>query len=347
MKRFGKKAFAWTATALLAVTALSGCATKIDESEIVATVGDVEITAGFANFYARYQQSGLESMYQMYVGEDFWGKELSDGVTYEESTKDSLMTSLQELYLLDAHAGEYEVALTEEEQAAIDEAASSFDSANGSNVKEQVSGTKENAAEYLRLQTIAAKMKEAMTADVDTNVSDEEAAQKRLRYVKIDKVVYSDDGTKLDFTEEQLAEKLKEAEDILAGAKANGSLEAYATEKELQSTKLTFDAESTSLDEAVIAAADALKTGEFTEVMDTEGAYYVVQLENEFDEEATQTEKDSIVSVRKNDRYTELVDEWKEATEITVEDSVWNQISFESLKVNAKVEESSTEKTAE
>lgn len=348
MSKFGKKAFAWTATALLAMTALTGCASKIDESETVATVGDVNISAGFANFYARYQQSSLESMYAMYFGEDFWDQELTDGVTYEENTKDNLISMLQELYLLDAHAEEYDVALTEEEQAAIEEAAAAFDSANGSSAKELVSGTKENAAEYLRLQTIAAKMNEAMTADVDTNVSDEEAAQKRLRYVKVDKVVYSDDGTELEFTNEQLEEKLQEAEDILAGAKANGSLEAYATEQELESTKITFDSESETLDEAVITAADALKANEFAEVIDTEDAYYVVQLESEFDEEATQTEKESIVSVRKNDRYTELVDEWKEATEMTVDDKVLDSISFEALKVNAKVEETTdTEQTTE
>ena len=65
----------------------------------------------------------------------------------------------------------------------ISEAAKAFDEANGLEEKEAVSGTTENVERMLTLVTIQEKMQKAMVADVDTEVSDEEAAQKSMQSV--------------------------------------------------------------------------------------------------------------------------------------------------------------------
>lgn len=337
MKKFGKKALALTAVAALSVSALTGCGSKIDNNAVVSTVGETDIKLGMANFYARYQESNLESLYQYYFGENFWGNVMAEDVTYEESTKDSIMKELQEYYLLDAHAAEYNVSLTEEELAAFDAAADAFLKANKSDAKKLISADKETVVEYLRLVKLAEKMRTAITADVDTNVSDEEAAQKRLRYVRFATSVVATDDTVLDLTEEEKADVMKEATAFYADATANGSLEAAAKEADLDSYTITFDKDSTDIDAEVIAAADALEEGAFAaQIIEAESGYYVVQLESAFDEDATAKEKESIVSTRENDLYNSVVEAWKEATEITLNEDVWAQVSFQSLKVTAK-----------
>ncbi len=337
MKKFGKKALAFTAVAALSVSALTGCGNKVDNEAVVSTVGETEIKLGVANFYARYQECNLESLYQYYFGENFWGETMAEDVTYEESTKDSIMQELQEYYLLAAHASEYNVSLTEEELAAFEDAADAFLNANKNDAKELISADKETVVEYLRLVKTAEKMKEAITADVDTNVTDEEAAQKRLRYVRFATSVVASDDTVLDMTDEEKADVMEEATAFYAAATANGDLEAAAEEADLDSYTITFDKDSIDIDTEVIAAADALEEGAFAaQIIEAESGYYVVQLESAFDEEATEKEKDSIVSTRENDLYNSVVEAWKEATEITVNEDVWAQVSFQSLKVTAK-----------
>ena len=107
-----------------------------------------------------------------------WSTEISKGKSYEETVKNQILETLENMYVLEDHMGDYKVEITEEEKKKISEAAKAFDEANGLEEKEAVSGTTENVERMLTLVTIQEKMQKAMVADVDTEVSDEEAAQK-------------------------------------------------------------------------------------------------------------------------------------------------------------------------
>lgn len=68
--------------------------------------------------FARYQQAQFETTYSSYLGDNFWGKEVTDGKTYEENYKDSIMDSLEEMYVLDEHKDDYKVSLSDDEEKA-------------------------------------------------------------------------------------------------------------------------------------------------------------------------------------------------------------------------------------
>lgn len=343
MRGLGKKVVALAAAAGLAMTLLVGCSSSVDNSEVAMTVGESEVTAGVANFYLRYQQASLESYYTSMLGEDVWTMEYSEDVTFEDNAKETSMNALQQLYILSNHMEEYNVTLTDEEMAAIDEAAAAFAEANTDEVKKLISGAKEIVAEVLRLLTVSEKMYDAITADVNTEVSDEEAAQKKLQYTVFSKTNTLEDGTTEDMSEDEVAALKKEAEEYLKGAKSSGSLEAYATAEEKTSSSLTFDAETTTLPTEVITAADQLKEGEFAELIETDTAFYVVELTSIFDEEATQTEKENIALERKNEKYTMVAENWANETEINVNKEVTDKLSIQAVKVTTKAEETETE----
>lgn len=343
-----KKTVAFLIVAVMAMTLFVGCAKDkeeetLDPTEVVMVVGETEVTMNIANFFVRYNQSLMESVYQSYIGEDVWMMEVEDGVTYEESLKDSLLEELQKLYIVTNHVADYNVTLSDEEVKAIEAAADSFVAENKD--VEKVSGDKETVVAYLKLYTLNEKMGEAMRADVDMTVTDEDAAQKRMRYFEIEKTAELDDGSTMEMSDKEIKAAQKEAKEFLKGAKANGSMEAYATEAEKDTKTLTFDADSTSLDEEVIKAADALKENEFSEVIETETGIYVVQLESEFDAEATESAKETKLTERQEDRYEELLEKWTEETKITMHEEVWDKISVQGLKVNYTEDE--TEETEE
>ena len=65
MKTFMKKVVALALVVVMAMTVLVGCAEKsVNDSDIAATVGDSNITAGLLNFYVRFQQSSMDSYLQ-------------------------------------------------------------------------------------------------------------------------------------------------------------------------------------------------------------------------------------------------------------------------------------------
>lgn len=333
-----KKLTALVAVAALAVTPLAGCQKQkdIDNSEIVMTVGDKKVELGLANFFVRYQQSMIEEqmeMYQQYGYAMDWDTEVEEGTTYEESIKKSVLESLQKLYVLDAHAEEYDVTITEEETAAIEEAAKAFTEANTEEANEKVSG--DYAKEYMRLATINTKMYEAVKASHTPEVTDEEANQKIMYYVKYDLTETDDSGNTTDLTDDEVAELKKEVENFLDSAKANGNLETYATEQEVTATKAAFNADNEELEEKLVEAADALELNGFTDVIEGESALYVAQVTSLSDEEATNEKREELIEEKKDEYYDETVESWTEETEIKVYDKVWAKVSLEGLKITS------------
>ena len=338
MIKFLKKAAALTMAALMTMTVLVGCAKKyknpVAADDVVMVVGETKVNADIAMFYLRYNQSLMESLYGTYIGENVWLMEVSEGYTYEDSLKDAILGELKELYVVTNHAEEYKVALTDEEKAAVEAAAASFLEENSAEDLEKICGSKEVVVEYLTLYTLNYKMEEAMRNDIDGEVTEEEATQKRARYYVIPTVIEKEDGTKISKSEDEIAQAKKDAEAFLAGAKAKGNISEYATEAGVSTSTVTFNKDSKALGESVIKAADALKEGEFSEVIEVkDDGFYVLQLETLKDDTATEKAKIEMLEKKKQARYEELLEKCTEETEITVYNEVWDKISVQALKV--------------
>jgi len=318
---------------------MAGCSSKLDDHEIVVKMGEMEITADIANFYARYQQSVYETYYGL--SEDTWKMELEDGKDYETSIKDDILTSLETLYVLDAHKDEYDVEVTADEQARIKEASEAFVEANGDSELAAVSGNVSTVERVLELMTIQNKMYEVMVADVDTEVSDEEAAQKKMEYVSFSFTTTDEDGNSVELTEDELAALKKEAEDFDELVQLEEDFNTYATEQGYSPLEATFDAESTTPAAQLVEAADALGEGEYTGVIETDTAYYVAKVVSLLDRDATDTKKESIVQERKDTQYQELVDQWIADADPVVYDNVWKKIGF--LKQGVTIKDTTAE----
>lgn len=349
MMRLGKRAAAVTAAGVLAAVSVTGCSGSIDTDAVVATVGDEEITLGVANFYARLTQGEYETYYASMMGmtaEDMWAQEYDEDTTFEEQIKDSVMESLEDMYVLSQHAADYDIALTEEEESAISDAAEQFEADNTDAAKEAVSGYKKDIEKVLELVTIQNKMDSAMKEGVDEEVSDEEAAQKSMQYVLFSYTTTDDSGNSTELTDEE-KEELKTTAQSLADRTAAG--EEFATVAEelgAEAQTATFDSESTSPNEDLSAAADALQNeGDVTELVETDSGIYVAELTSLLDREATDAEKESIVEQRRQDQFDSLLEEWKDAIEIEVNDRVWNKVDFIDQGVTVVTPEEETDTT--
>ena len=184
MMKFGKKASVLI-LAVIMVMSFAGCSQfgkqTIDEKAVVITVDDVKVTAGLVNFWARNAQSIYEGYYSQ-SGTNPWIQEIERGQTYEDMMKDEVAKEIQNLYLLEKHAEEYKITLTDEELKAIDAAAEKFEKANSEDAKDKVSAKKEYAVEYLRLLTLQEKLYDSLEAkhleEAGKDSKDTEAAKK-------------------------------------------------------------------------------------------------------------------------------------------------------------------------
>ncbi|HIS25713.1 MAG TPA: hypothetical protein IAA57_02235 [Candidatus Pullilachnospira intestinigallinarum] len=344
MKKLSTRMACGMLAAALGVSGLSGCG-NLDGTQTVATVDGQEVTLGLASYILRTDQAEMEGYYRMLAqsygmdGGEYWSTETEEGRTYGEDIKDNVMDTIKELYVMQEHAEDYGVSITEEEQAAIDEAAKTFMDSNDEETLEALAVSGDDVKTYMELYTIRQKMRDPMVADVDREVSDEEAAQTRVTFVEVstEGTETDEDGNTVDLTDEEKAEKMDQAQQILdkveaAEDPASADMDALAKEvdENLSAVERTFSSSGEgdeATDQAIKDAVADLEDGQVVpQVVEGEDAYYVVRLDLKFDEEATENEKKLIISDREDEQYDDLLAEWKDAADMEVKNGVWKKV---------------------
>lgn len=350
MNRLNSRITAGVLAAFLAAGTLTGCG-KLDGTKTVATVGGETVTLGLASYMIRDQQAQTESYYQMLAqsyGIDasgsLWDEKGDDGKTYGESAKDDVMDNIKSLYAMKAHAADYDVTISEEEQAKIQEAAKTFMEENDAAALEELAVSESDIVTYLELMTYRQKMHDPMVADVDQEVSDEEANQTRITMAKVSTqgTEKDDDGNTIDLTDEEKSDKKWLAEQLLEKILASDNTEvdisALAGEisEDITVTSPAFTTaggEDQVLDQAVRDAALKLEESQVApEVIEGEDGYYVIRLDKMLDEDATENKRASIISEREQEAYNNLLEEWEEAADMKIEESVWKKLKVTDSK---------------
>ena len=339
MKTMTKKTAVVALASVMAAGMLTGCGEKaLDGTKTVATVDGTEIPLGMLSLSVREGQAQAEAMYKSFMGgSDYsiWGTEAEEGKTYGEQAVEQALEDIELMCILKEKAADYDVEITEDDEKAIADAAAAFMSANTEDTLKTLAVTEDQVKTYLELETYKSRMHDPIIADVDKNVSDEEAQQSSFNYVSI---------STSDLSDDEIKQKKEDAQKILDGLNADpdgdfgeiaksvddsytvlsGSFDTNedASEEESDDEDETTASSSNYPDE-VMKVLRTLKDGEVgPDVIEADSAYYVVKLDKVNDEDATATKKESIISTRENELYTETTDKWLDEADIKVEKKV-------------------------
>ena len=236
----------------------------------------------------------------------------------------------------------------------------------------------------MQVYAIQSKMYDPMIADVDTEVSDEEAQQSSISYVQVstEGTETDENGETVELTDEEKAEKKEIAQTFLDRLNAsedpatadfsdlrteiNDELNAQRRAEEaaadtaedgtdaaedstdeiyLTASETTFGADDEDLDEALKEAAQTLSDGQvYAEVIEGENAYYVVRMNSVLDREATDSQKETIVQERQAEAYSNQLDTWVEESDISVK-RAWNKLEVTDYDLYTMTVDTSEEST--
>jgi len=338
-----KRFMALLLSGVLAVSMFAGCGSEMDKTAVVATDGTTDITLGLANFAARFTQAQYDDFYVAYFGQGVWETDMYGyGTTMEDDVKASVLENLYAMYGMKNHMADYGVEITADDVAAISATAESFISSNSVEAIEALGAEREYVETYLELLTIQSRMHAEIIKGADTNVSDEEAKTSAYSQVYVSKSSYQDaEGNTVNYTEEERAVLGKTIAAFAADAKANG-LEAAAETYGYTVTTGTYNANATVVAEVEEALKAMTADGQVSGVIELENAYYVVQMDAMVDAEATEENRQSIISERQTELYTEVVEGYIAEAEWKVKNNVWEKVSFDNL-FTLSLEETSTE----
>lgn len=340
MKTMTKRTAVAALTGVMAVGMLTGCGEKkLDGTKTVATVDGTEIPLGIVSLSVREGQAQTEAMYKSFMGgQDYsiWSMDAEDGKTYGEQAVEQSLKDVELMYIMKEKAADYNVEVTDDDEQKIADAAAAFMAANSEETLQELAVSEDQVKTYLELQTYKSRMHDPLIADVDKDVSDEEAQQSSFDYVSISTADLSDDEIK------QKKEDAQKILDDLKAAGSDGDLNeiAKSVDDSYSSVSGTFDtnedaakedsdeesdssSSSSAYPDEVMKVLRTLKDGEIgPDVIETDTSYYVVKLDKVNDEEATETKKQSIISTRENKLYTDTTEKWLDDADINVEKKV-------------------------
>lgn len=339
MNQAAKKITGALLAGALGAASLTGCSSPMDGTQPLLTSGEDTVTVGTGNLMLRMNQATMLSYYSMMGGSTtgLWSQDSGDGETYGDTTKASILDELENMLVQKQHAADYDVSISEEEQGKIEEAAQAFMDANTEETIQNLSVSQSDVETLLELYTYQTKMYDPMVADVDTNVEDSEAAQSRITYCRIDiSDTQNEDGTTTPLTDEEKQEKKDQAQALLdklqaSADPASADMDALAKEvnEDLNAVDNTFGDDDTLLDDKLKEAAKTLQDGQvYGEVVEGENAYFVVRMDSVLDREATDAEKENIVSERQQNAYNDLLNQWKDDADITVNNREWDKVTL-------------------
>ena len=324
---------------VLGVGGLAGC-TNVNGTETAFTVNGEALSVGTANFWLRYQQAqtyammasygfGLDTMWESpYTGAS------SDNRSYGEALKDNLTEDLEKYMLLRQHATEYEVTIPEDIQSSIDSSAKATMESNAEAFK-KMGVTEANVKELFELFSYYRLMYDPMVEDTDREVSDEEAAQTTITYARIARTKTDDNGNSVEPTAEDDAAWRADLQSVLDAAKesedvATVDLSAIIEEQESSAFAMTYSygSDDASMPDEVKDAVAELADGELHDgIIETDDFFYIVRLDAAFDQEATDEEKESIISTRESENFNEKLQSWLDDAEISVTQA-WEDIKL-------------------
>lgn len=329
MKEMVKRTAVVTLAGVLSAGMLTGCGSKtLDGTKTVATVDGTDIPLGVVSLYAREQQKQTTAMYLSYMGsaDNIWDQTADEDSdeTYGDQAVKSSLESIEKMYVLKEKAADYDVKLTEDDEAAITEAASQFMAANSEETIKELAVTEDQVKTLLELQTIQKKMYDPVVAEGNITVSDDEANQTTFTYVSI-----STSGD--DVTDEDKEKKKEQAQEILDKMKedptadmsevAQGVDESYSAVQGNFTTKESEDEDEDSSGEAypdeVLTVLRGLKDGEVADsIIETDTGYYVVRLDKINDEDATASKRESLQNSKESTYYTDTTGKWLDEADV-------------------------------
>lgn len=333
---------------------LTGCGSMNPSATMIKiNTGDSTdtITTGYVNFVAQYQTAVYDSVFMSYYGESYMNEDMSgSGSTMGQTMVSNLLDDLEEQYLCKLHAADYDISLSDDDNQAIADAVSQFESDNDEETLDAMGYSADYLTAFLEYRTYLSRVEQAVKDAADVEVTEDEAWQRTFSYVLFSTAATTDDdGNSVELTDDEVAE-LKSQADQLAAATSSDEYDTVA--ESLGTTVSTYsytkgEEEDSSFDMSVIEAANDLSDGEISSVIEVEGTgYYVLRLDADHDEEASATKMESLTSDKEDEAYDTVLEGWKDEITWKVNEKQQDKIVFDK-HYTAPAEEETTEESTD
>ena len=317
-------------TAMLLMS-LTGCA-DAGTMEIVLTTGfhknelfplaDASCSLAEVMIYLTTEQNRYEAVY----GEDIWNT-AGEAEELEARLKENVLARLSQIKAMTLLAGRRGVALDEQEEALVQQAAEAFLESLSDTEKKSLGATRETVEGMYRDYALADKVYREIIGDINPEISDDEARTITVQHILIRTVTHNADGSTSSFSEEEKARCYQEAlavrDEALSGEAFESLIEKYSDAGE---STLSFGKGETEA--AFEEASFNLGTDEISGVVETSEGYEIIKCVSTFNREETDRNKEKIAEKRRDEVFGQEYDAFVDSLPRNLNEPLWESVAL-------------------
>ncbi len=317
---------------LLILTA-AGCGSVNKDTKLVLTTGfkkdevfrieTMSCTLPEVMVYLTNTQDQYESVY----GKEIWETGLN-GITLEESVKETVLAQLAQIKTMNLLAGQHGVELDEGELKTVREAAAAYFETLNPAEREAMQVTEETIFNLYGEFALANKVYEFIIKDINPEISDDEARTITVQDILLKTYSMDGAGKRIEYSENAKLDVKRQAEEILELAQQEDSDFEELVLTYSEGERGTWSFGKGEMDPAFEEAAFNLETGEISDVVEAGDGYHVIRCISTFNREETDANKVKIVEKRREEVFGQEYDVFVKSLARSLNDELWETVSF-------------------
>ena len=269
----------------------------------------------------------IQNQYENVYGEEIWNASLND-VTLEENVKETVLARIAQvktMYLLAVNKG---VTLDSEEEALVKQAAREYmESLNDTEI-ELMGVSRETVQKLYTEYALAEKVYEQLIADINPEVSDDEARIITVQHILLKTYTTDGAGKKVPFEAAARKEVYNKAVELREQVAAEGVDFAEFAAQNSEDVNVTYSFGKGEMDAAFEEAAFLLETNEISAVVESESGYHIIKCINTFDREETDANKLVIVEKRRKEAFGQEYDAFVQTLAKNLNRDLWEEVEL-------------------
>lgn len=336
--RKNKKVLYIGMTALFAVLAAAGCKKNeklppaptgalnneayLDDAAV--TVDGVSVSYREAMLYLQTARQEYEGAY----GSEIWQYTLNaDGSSLGEWVKDQTLEKIVYIKVVCAEAKKRGIELDSEERSLVMQRTEDYmKKAEYSALSLYGIARKDVETVYMD-NALAQKLYDTVTLNVDTDISNAEAAQKHIQSMMLKNYHEDELGNRSPLTVLELIAMLDRFDALYEETQTTTDFYSLAFANTEEKELLDLWVGEGDLPEEFAAAYD-LKTGESMQIK-VENGYYIFYCASDYDEDATQAKKEELIALRQEKAFEEVYASWRAGVQVEINEELWKAIGFD------------------
>lgn len=290
----------------------------------VVTIDGTEVGYREAMLYLQAAKQEYESAY----GDEIWQYILNeDGSSLGEQVKNQTLEQMIYVKIVCSQAKRLGIELDSEEKNRVSERTEEYMGKAEYSTLALYGIARKDVERVYADTALAQKVYDSVTLNVDTDISNAEAAQKHIQSLMLKNYHEDELGNRSSLTVQELIATLDRFDSLFLEAQKTDDFYslAYANTEDKQYLDLMVG--EGDLPEE-FSAAYGLKAGEAMQLR-TENGYYIFYCVSEYDEDATIAKKEEMIAQRQEEEFRKLYETWRGEADVVRNEAIWEVIGLD------------------